>query len=95
MPDPKTLQIGDRIRILRVPQSDLQLRGTEIATSIEMPGWTADSIQRIIKQTPVVRISLIEDGCVWYETTILGPDGTEEIHSLIIYDDDTWEVVAE
>lgn len=96
MPNPKTLQIGDRIRILRVPENDLDQRANEIASDTEMAGWTADSIERIIAQTPVVQISRIDEyGCVWYETTIIGPDGTAEHHSLIVYDDDTWEHVAE
>jgi hypothetical protein len=78
-----------------VPEADLRKREDEIAASIEMPGWTADSIERIIAQTPIVRISRIDEyGCVWYETTIIGPDGTEEMHSLIVYDDDTWELVT-
>jgi ethanolamine ammonia-lyase large subunit len=96
VPDPRTLQIGDYIRILRVPENDLIQRANEIESGSEMAGWTADSIERIIAQTPVVQISRIdEDGCVWYETTIIGPDAREETHSLIVYDDDTWEPVAE
>ena len=96
MPDPKTLQIGDQIRILRVPENDLLQRANEIASGTEMAGWTADSIGRIIAQTPVVPISQIDEfGCVWYETTIFGPDGKEESHSLIVYEDDTWERIAE
>ena len=92
MPDPKTLRIGDRIRILRVPQNDLQQRERELAEKTEMPAWTADSIERIIEQTSVVSISRIdEDGCVWYDASIIGPDGKEEEHSLIVYNDDTWE----
>jgi len=59
-----------------------------------MPGWTADSIERIIAQTPVVSICRIgEDGCVWYEATIIGPAGTEEYHTLIVGNDDTWEPI--
>jgi hypothetical protein len=96
LPDPKTLQIGDLIRILRVPENDLHQRANEIASGTEMAGWTADSIERIIAQTPVVQISRIDEyGCVWYETTIIGPDGTEESHALIVYDDATWEPVAD
>lgn len=92
MPDPSLLGIGDRIRILRVPENDLQQRERELAEKTEMAGWTADSIERIIQQTPVVRISRIdEDGCVWYDASITGPDGQQEEHSLIVYDDDTWE----
>lgn len=96
MPDPKTLRVGDRIRILRVPDGDLRQRESGIASGAEMAGWTDDSIERIIAQSPIVRISRIDaDGCVWYETTILEADGTEAIHSLIVYDDDTWEVVRD
>lgn len=92
MPAPKTLRIGDRIRILRVPPNDLQQREREIAEKTEMAGWTADSIERIIAQTPVVSISRIDEyGCAWYEASIIGPDGRKEKHSLIVYDDDTWE----
>ena len=59
-----------------------------------MPGWTADSIERIIAQTPVVPVARIDDdGCVWYEATIIGPDGIEEHHTLIVYNDDTWETI--
>lgn len=94
LPDPKTLAIGDRIRILRVPDCDLRQREVEKSRGAELPGWTADSIERIIAQTPVVPISRIDgDGCVWYETSIIGPDGTEEYHSLIVYNDDTWKKV--
>jgi hypothetical protein len=92
LPDPKTLRVGDRIRILRVPDNDLRQREHEIATNAEMAGWTADTIERIISQTPIVRIHRIDDdGCVWYETSIIGSGGVEEDHELMIYDDDTWE----
>ena len=85
MPDPKALRVGDRIRILRVPDADLRQRENEIASNAEMAGWTADSIERIITQTPIVQVSRIdEDGCVWYDATITGSDGTEEEHSLIV-----------
>lgn len=58
---------------------------TEIASNAEMAGWTADSIKRIIAQTPIVQISRIDEyGCVWFDTTITGPDGTEEEHSLTL-----------
>jgi hypothetical protein len=94
LPNPNTLRVGDRIRILRVPEGDLRQRENELASGSEMAGWTADSIERIIAQTPIVQIYRIdEDGCVWYEATITGPEGREEEHSLIVYDDDTWEPV--
>lgn len=96
LPDPKTLKIGDRIRILRVPECDLQQREREIAETVEMAGWTADSIERIIEQSPIVQIDCIDEyGCVWYDATIRGPEGIEEEHSLVVYDDDTWERVED
>ena len=94
MPNPNALRVGDSIRILRVPEGDLRQRESEIASGGKMAGWTADTIERIIAQTPIVQVSHIDEyGCVWYETTITGPDGIEEFHSLIVYEDDTWEPV--
>lgn len=96
MPDPKSLQLGDHIRILSVPDCDLRQREVEIAIGADMPGWTADTIERIIAQTPVVRVSRIDgNGCAWYDATVIGPDGTEAIHSLIVYDDNTWETIGD
>lgn len=94
MPDTSLLKIGDRIRINSVPLADLKQREHEVETNAEMAGWTADSIERIIEQTPIVQISRIDEyGCVWYDATLTGEDGCEEIHSLLVYDDDTWELV--
>ena len=92
------IQIHYRLAItfvlLGVREADLRQRKNEIASNAEMPGWTADSIERIIAQSPVVQVSRIDDdGCVWYDASILGPDGTEEEHTLLIYHDDTWEIV--
>jgi len=94
LPDPRHLRVGDLVRILRVPDGDRMQRDNEIASGADMAGWTADSIERVIAQTPVVQISRIaEYGCVWYDATIIGPGGAEEVHSLIIYNDDTWELI--
>lgn len=94
MPDPRTLQVGDRIRILRVPATDLRQREREQTEGSELPGWTADSIERIIDQSPIVSICRVDKwGCVWYDASTISPDGTEVYHSLIVYDDDTWERV--
>lgn len=94
MPDPKLLTVGDRIRILRVPEGDLRQRVQDSETGSALPGITADRIERIIHQTPVVPICRVdEDGYVWYVTTITGADGIEELHALIVYNDDTWEKI--
>lgn len=95
MPDPKNLKPGDRIRILRVPEADLRQREREVASNAEMAGWTADTIGRVIDSTPIVQIERVDDdGCVWYEAELIRPDGETEYHSLIIYNDDTWEHVT-
>ncbi len=94
MPDPKLLNVGDTIRILAVPTLDLSQREQELADGAEMAGWTADTIERIIAQCPVVKISQIDEyGCVWYHAELFGEDGETEHHWLIVYDDDTWERV--
>jgi hypothetical protein len=67
MPDTNRLRIGDRIRILRVPEADLRQREREIVEGTEMAGWTADTIERIIESQPIVTISRIDEyGSVWY-----------------------------
>lgn len=96
MPDPKNLKPGDQIRILRVPDADLRQLAREVASGAEMAGWTADSIERIINQKPIVQIERVDDdGCVWYEAELIGSDGDTKYHSLIIYNDDPWEPVGD
>jgi hypothetical protein len=48
MPDRTQLKIGDRIRLLRIPQGDLEHRERELRAGAEDAGWTADTIERII-----------------------------------------------
>lgn len=91
MPDRTKLRVGDRIRILAVPASDLAQREREIATGVEMAGWTANTIERIIASNPVVIIDRIDEfGAPWFDVTLDGDEG-EEQHSLTILDDVSWE----
>lgn len=61
MPDPRTLGFGNGIRILCVPTVDVDQR-----ERAEKTGWAADSIERIVVQSPVVCVSRIDEyGCVW------------------------------
>jgi hypothetical protein len=46
MPDRKRLKVGDKVRLLRVPECDLRLRGREVREGVGMAGWTADTIER-------------------------------------------------
>ena len=91
MPDRTQLKIGDRIRLLRVPQGDLDQRERELREGAEGAGWTADTIERIIAQDPVVTISSIDErGHPWFEYELKSAGGENEHHSLAIVDDESW-----
>jgi hypothetical protein len=94
MPDHNALKLGDRIRISCVPAADLQQREQELRDGAEMAGWTADTIERIIKTNPSVTISEIDEyGCPWFEVELIADDGTVEHHGLTVMDDESWEFV--
>ena len=92
MPSHKALRVGDRIRLLAVPACDLAQRQREIEMKAEMAGWTADTIERILKADPVVTISRIcEYGHPWFDYSFNDdPDNPDE-HTLTILDDESWE----
>ena len=91
---PKNLHVGDRIRILRVPDADLKQRDDEIERGAEMAGHTAETIEQIIATNPIVNIWQIDEfGYPWYDVTLIGEDGEVYEHTLMVYDG-TWEKVA-
>ena len=91
MPDHTQLKIGDRIRLLRVPQGDLEQRERELRNGAQDAGYTADTIERIIAQDPVVTISSIDEyGLPWFQYDLKSATGDIEHHSLAIMDDDSW-----
>jgi hypothetical protein len=56
------MRIGQGIRLLRVPEGDLIQREHERQSGeIEDPGWTADTIERILARDPIVTISTIDE----------------------------------
>jgi hypothetical protein len=94
MPDRKTLKIGDRIRILVVPEMDLQQRDRELREGAEEAGWTADTIEKIICQDPIVTIDEIDEyGYPWFRYDLKIASGEVEIHHLAIMEDESWELV--
>jgi len=94
MPDHRKLRIGDRIRILRVPDCDRIQREREMRDQVDDAGWTANTIERIIAFAPVQMISAIDEyGHPWFECRIPGPTDALEEHSLTILDDDSWEYI--
>ena len=44
MPDRTQLKIGDRIRLLRIPQGELDQRERELRAGAEDAGWTTGGI---------------------------------------------------
>jgi hypothetical protein len=95
MPDWRSLKVGDRVRLLRVPAPDLEQRSSELFSNAEMAGWTADTIEKIISLDPIVTIDRVDDfGAPWYSKVLIGDDGNEYHHSLTITDGDSWELVS-
>ena len=95
-PPPTKLQVGDRIRILRVPDADLKQRDDEVARGAEMAGHTADTIDRIVAENSIVKIWQIDEfGYPWYEVSLIANNGEFDEHTLMVYDDGTWEKVEE
>lgn len=95
MPDRRELKIGDKIRLLRVPLGDIDQRNREIAKNINNPGWTANTIELIIAQNPIVEIDTIDEyGKPWFTSEIL-VNGKKETHTLSINEDDSWKEVDE
>jgi hypothetical protein len=93
MPDRTTLKIGDRIRLLCVPTHDLEQRERELREGAEDAGWTADTIDRIIRQDPVVTIDRIDEyGQPWFTCNLVGDDGVIQEHTLALMENDSWTV---
>ena len=92
MPDHNSLKVGDQIRLLSVPLSDLKQRAQELRDGAEMAGWTADTIERIIASNALVTIDEIDEfGRPWFQVELVANDGTVEHHFLNIIDDESWE----
>jgi hypothetical protein len=90
----RKLRAGDRVRLLRVPESDLLQREEEVRRGAEMAGWSADTLERIIALDPVVTIDHVDEyGAPWFKFELIGKDGQPEHHSLTITEDESWERV--
>jgi hypothetical protein len=91
----RKLRVGDRVRLLRVPENDLTQRESELRDGKEMAGWTADTLERILAIDSVVTINRVDEcGAPWFDYELVAADGTVEHHSLTITDDDSWERVS-
>ena len=94
MPDRNQLRVGDRIRLLAVPERDLDRREREIAAGNVDPDPTATVIERTIATNPCVSIERIDKfGAAWFEVEFEEFDGIH-YHSLTILDDESWEYIG-
>ena len=96
MPDRTQLKVGDKIRILSVPQADLDQRVEERKYGLEDAGWTADTIERIIAECLVVEIEeveLIDDTrLAWFSVEFLtDSENSPDIHWIAVMEDDSCE----
>jgi hypothetical protein len=92
----RELRVGDRVRLLCVPEADLLQRERELRDGAEMAGLTADTLERIIAIDPVVMIDDVDEfGMPWFHCELVAADGVIEYHGLGITDDDSWELLEE
>ena len=67
------------------------MREHEIREGVEDAGYTADAIERILQQDPVVTIDRIDEyGQPWFNYNLIGPSGAIEEHTLTFTEEGTW-----
>ena len=94
--DRRKLRVGDRVRLLRVPEADLRQRDDEVCRGAETASWTADTLERILALDPFVMLDHVDEyGAPWFEYTLVGADGQPEHHSLNIPENESWELLGQ
>lgn len=94
MPDHNTLKPGDTIRIIAVSKADFEQREREGKQGVEQAGWTANCLEKVIKNNPVVTIDFIDSyGKAWFSCDLEDDEGDLSEHSFVILDDDSWEYI--
>jgi len=87
MPDPRTLQIGDRVRFVHLPD-EWKAPGQSVhAESVRF-------IEALIARGRSSRIAGIDDhGIPWFDARVPRDDGTMEHHSWGITESSGWRLV--
>jgi hypothetical protein len=68
----RNLRVGDRVRLLCVPEADLLQRERELRDGAEMAGLTADTLDRIIAIDLVVTIDKVDEfGMPWFHCELV------------------------
>ena len=67
------------------------MREHEIREGVEDAGYTADAIERILQQDPVVTIDRIDEyGQPWFNYNLVRSNGRIAEHTLAVVEDDSW-----
>ncbi len=91
MPDRTKLKIGDKIKLLHVPDFDLKQREKEPVLCDDMLP-TATVLEKVMKQFSFVVIDTIDEyQSPWFSVDI-EVNGEMEHHTLAIMDDESWEL---
>ena len=94
MPDPSTLKVGDRIRILSVPTADAVDAAAKMRRADPFAQWTMRILQRLADRKDIVRIDTIDEyGQPWFSYHFRNKRGAWEYHSLAIMEPDSWELI--
>ncbi len=88
MPDPRSLKVGDRVRIIAVPAADLQA----FASGAEYLRATVEVLRWMVGREFVVTVVDAEYSKPWIEVAgYPSPDGSS--HSMAIADHDSWRLI--
>lgn len=85
----KYLEIGDSIKLLKVPSWDLKQREKNGTKEL----CTATVIEKIIKKSPIVIIDYIDEYKNPWFTSIIYVNGEREIHTIALMEDESWQLV--
>ncbi|WP_375753868.1 hypothetical protein [Vibrio sp. HN007] len=84
-------KVGDSVRLLRVPEQDVNDKLSNSEPSERLA--TAKIFETMIEQTPIVIIDQVDEyNQPWFSARVI-VDGQFENHSLAIMDEESWEVV--
>ena len=94
MPDRKSLQLGNRIRIIAVPTLDMTAMAEAMRRGDPLAQWTTRILQRLADRHHIVRIDEIDEyGTPWFPYSFKNKSNTWERHHFAVMEDDSWTLV--
>jgi len=93
VPDPRTLHVGDRIRIVACPKADVAQMAVAMRRGNPDAQFTVRILQRLADRRQVVCIDQIDEyGKPWFSYRFRNKRGRQEEHSLAVMDEASWEM---